>query len=69
MLGLLVVRGIYQMGGVRGAGSLAIESGLVKILFALATLMAIAPGTTFGEILAAPFDRAATLIARRRRRS
>ncbi|MBP6997194.1 MAG: threonine/serine exporter family protein [Phycicoccus sp.] len=67
--GLLLFRGIYQMVGVQGAGTLAIESGLIKIVFALATLLAIATGTTFGEILAAPFDRSATLIARRRRRS
>lgn len=66
--GLTIFRGLYEMVGQPDVGGLAIQSGITTLLSAVAILLAIATGSTFGEILASPWDRSMTLRATRRMR-
>lgn len=57
--GLAIFRGLYEMvttAGLSDPGLLTIQSGITTLMGAMATLLAIATGTVFGELLAAPFD-------------
>ena len=56
--GLTIFRALYEMTASGGdAGLLSLQSGITTMLGAGATLLAIATGTVFGEILASPLDR------------
>lgn len=66
--GLTIFRGLYALVGPQDAGGLSIQTGLTTLLTALGVLLAIATGTTFGEILASPFERESSLFAKRRHR-
>lgn len=50
--GLTIFLGLYEMVGQDTAGALTLQSGMTTLLTAGAVLMAIATGTTLGEILA-----------------
>ena len=56
--GLTIFRGLYELvASGTDQGLLTTQSGLTTLLGAGAVLLAIATGTVFGEILAAPLDR------------
>lgn len=57
--GLTIFRGLYEMVISAGpdAGTLSVMSGLTTLLGAVATLMAIATGTTLGDIIVSPVGR------------
>lgn len=57
--GLTIFRGLYEMVISSGpdAGTLSVMSGLTTLLGAVATLMAIATGTTLGDIMMNPVGR------------
>jgi uncharacterized membrane protein YjjP (DUF1212 family)/uncharacterized membrane protein YjjB (DUF3815 family) len=56
--GLTIFRGLYELVATGSdQGLLSIQAGITTLLGAGATLLAIATGTVFGEILASPFDR------------
>jgi len=56
--GLAIFRGLYELVGSGSSGGLlSISAGLGTLFGAGATLLAIATGSVFGEILASPFDR------------
>ena len=57
--GLTIFRGLYEMVISAGpdAGTLSVMSGLTTLLGAVATLMAIATGTTLGDIIVTPVGR------------
>lgn len=64
--GLTIFRGLYELVGQPDPGTLAIQNGFTTLSSAVAILLAIATGTTFGEILASPWDRTMALRATRR---
>jgi uncharacterized membrane protein YjjP (DUF1212 family) len=68
--GLTIFRGLYEMVISSGpdAGTLSVMSGLTTLLGAVATLMAIATGTTLGEIVMNPFAHRWSRAQRDRRR-
>lgn len=66
--GLTIFLGLYEMVGQADPGGLAMRSGLTTLLSAFAILLAIATGSTFGEILATPWDRSRVIRATRRLR-
>lgn len=57
--GLTIFRGLYEMVVSSGpdAGTLSVQSGLTTLLGAVATLLAIATGTTLGDIIMSPVGR------------
>ncbi|NNM46881.1 threonine/serine ThrE exporter family protein [Knoellia koreensis] len=66
--GLAIFRGLYQLfGSGADAGTLTQQGGITTLLGAMATLLAIAAGSVFGEFLAAPFDH--RMVQKRRVRS
>jgi uncharacterized membrane protein YjjP (DUF1212 family) len=68
--GLTIFRGLYEMVISSGpdAGSLSVMSGLTTLLGAVATLMAIATGTTLGDIVMSPVGHRWSRAQRDRRR-
>ena len=54
--GLTIFRGLYEMVVSSGpfAGTLSVQSGITTLLGAMATLLAIATGTTLGDIIMSP---------------
>ncbi len=66
--GLTIFRGLYEMVGQADPGTLALQSGITTLFSAGAVLLAIATGTTFGEIIASPWDHVLRGAARRLRR-
>ncbi|MCA1783249.1 MAG: threonine/serine exporter ThrE family protein [Dermatophilaceae bacterium] len=70
--GLTIFRGLYEMVISSGpdAGTLSVMSGLTTLLGAVATLLAIATGTTLGDIMMNPIGRRWSRVQwdRRRRR-
>ena len=67
--GLTIFRGLYEMVGQADPGTLALQSGITTLFSAGAVLLAIATGTTFGEILASPWDHVTRRAAARRHRA
>ena len=67
--GLTIFRGLYEMVGQADPGTLALQSGITTLFSAGAVLLAIATGTTFGEILASPWDHVTRRAAARRVRA
>lgn len=65
--GLTIFRGLYELVGESASdiGTLSFQSGVGTLLGAAGVLLAIATGTTLGEIIASPWDHA---VARARRR-
>lgn len=57
--GLTIFRGLYEMVVSSGpfAGTLSVQSGITTLLGAMATLLAIATGTTLGDIMMNPVGR------------
>jgi uncharacterized membrane protein YjjP (DUF1212 family) len=68
--GLAIFRGLYEMVTSSSAesGSLSLQGGITTLLGAMAVLLAIATGTTLGELLGAPFDNRIVQKRRARRR-
>lgn len=66
--GLTIFRGLYEMVGQADPGTLSLQSGLTTLFTAGAVLLAIATGTTFGEILGSPWDDVLRGAGRRIRR-
>ena len=68
--GLAIFRGLYEMVTHSSAdsGSLSLQGGITTLLGAFAVLLAIATGTTLGELLGAPFDHRMVQKRRARRR-
>ncbi|MDF2145481.1 threonine/serine exporter ThrE family protein [Knoellia sp. p5-6-4] len=68
--GLAIFRGLYEMvtHASADAGSLSLQGGITTLLGAFAVLLAIATGTTLGELLGAPFDHRMVQKRRARRR-
>ncbi|MFC7491169.1 MULTISPECIES: threonine/serine ThrE exporter family protein [unclassified Knoellia] len=67
--GLTIFRGLYELVGQEAAtiGPLSSQAGFVTLLGAAGVLLAIATGTTLGEIIASPWDRRLTRARRRAR--
>lgn len=65
--GLTIFRGLYELVGESATdiGSLSFQAGVGTLLGAAGVLLAIATGTTLGEIIASPWDNR---VARARRR-
>ena len=65
--GLAIFRGLYDMvvNARADSGSLSLQTGITTLLGALAILLAIAAGTTLGDLLAAPMDH--DIVAKQRR--
>ena len=68
--GLAIFRGLYEMvtSSSADAGSLSLQGGITTLLGAMAVLLAIATGSTLGELLGAPFDNRMVQKRRARRR-
>ncbi len=67
--GLTIFRGLYELVGENATevGSLSFQAGVATLLGAAGVLLAIATGTTLGEIIASPWDRRVARVRRRAR--
>ncbi|PRY57998.1 uncharacterized membrane protein YjjP (DUF1212 family) [Knoellia remsis] len=66
--GLAIFRGLYELVGESAeVGTLSFQAGVATLLAAAGVLLAIATGTTLGEIFASPWDRRMTRLRRRTR--
>lgn len=67
--GLTIFRGLYELVGQNSTdiGSLSFQAGVATLLGAAGVLLAIATGTTLGEIMASPWDRRVARVRRRAR--
>lgn len=67
--GLTIFRGLYELVGQSSTdiGTLSFQAGVATLLGAFGALLAIATGTTLGEIIASPWDRRVTRVRRRAR--
>lgn len=65
--GLTIFRGLYELVGESAAaiGSLSFQAGVATLLGAAGVLLAIATGTTLGEIIASPWDSRVGRVRRR----
>lgn len=66
--GLTIFRGLYELvGESTDIGTLSFQAGVATLLGAFGALLAIATGTTLGEIIASPWDRRVGRVRRRAR--
>ena len=67
--GLTIFRGLYELVGQSSTdiGTLSFQAGVATLLGAFGALLAIATGTTLGEIIASPWDRRVARVRRRAR--
>jgi uncharacterized membrane protein YjjB (DUF3815 family) len=65
--GLTIFRGLYELVGESSSdiGTLSFQAGVGTLLGAAGVLLAIATGTTLGEIIASRWDSRVTRVRRR----